>query len=203
MEEIQEKEVVETPQEEVIVDETPTTKEAVEPVEEVEEATDDTKEVEEVEEQEDELDIDESEIYREVEEEVKGDVDINPDDEKLISAVVDRKMNEFKKQTAREREVTDFLRDNPEFKKYAKAIEKQATDKRNSHLKINFIANGLAARELIKIGADRVREDAEQLKETGLNAGRSQRPKESTPTDYLSMAKEDFDKVYQSVMAKR
>lgn len=203
MEESIEKEVVETPQEEVIADETPTTKE---PVEEVQEEADDAQQGDnkEIEEQEvEEQDIDEGELYKDVEEEVSGDIDINPDDEKIISAVVEKKIQEFKKQTAREREVSDFLRDNPEYKKYARAIERVVGDKRNNHLKVEFIASGLAAKDMMKIGADRAREDQEQIKETSLNTGRSQRPKESKPVDYLSMTKDDFDKVYQSVMSKR
>ena len=132
-------------------------------------------------------------------EENKGDdeVEIDPEDEKSIGKVVDKKLkpvNDTLKEIARmkdEREVDSYIQDNPDFKKYRGSILKHISHPAYSNIPVANIAAMVASRDLMKIGAKKEREAAAKAKETQNNTTTVR--KSTGPVDWSKVSKAEFE----------
>ncbi len=89
------------------------------------------------------------------------------------------------------REVKDFLRDNPNFSKWASKIEKAALHPQMSNLEIGFIARGYAYEAAEKIGAEKSKKADDEASRSAIGGNPN---KKSSDTDYQSMSDDEFEK---------
>lgn len=93
----------------------------------------------------------------------------------------------------RRAEIREFLRDNPDFKKYGPKLEKFAFHPAYSNVPIDFVAKALAFEEAEKIGAKKGKEADLEAEKTKIG-GSPFKPSEKEFPDYEGMSKEEFEK---------
>jgi len=107
------------------------------------------------------------------------DEEVDPDDEKTIGKVVDKKLKEVNQKLEEvqrlrdEAEVTSFIQAKPEFGKYRGAMLKYLSHPAYKNIPVHTIATIVAAKDLEKIGAEKEREaqrKAADTKEKGTTA---------------------------------
>ncbi len=104
-----------------------------------------------------------------------GDEDeIDPDDEKVISKVIDRKLKPLiDKQIADEdeNEINAFVKANPEFEPYAGKVRKFAQHDSRKNIPIESIFYEVAGKDLMKIGAEKERKATKEAKDSTAGGG--------------------------------
>jgi hypothetical protein len=100
------------------------------------------------------------------------DDDVDPDDEKTIGKVVDKKLKAVSEQLKEvqhlrdEAEVTAFIQVKPEFGKYRGAMLKYLAHPSYKNIPVHSIAVIVAAKDLEKIGAEKEREAQRKAADT-------------------------------------
>ena len=104
----------------------------------------------------------------------KEDEEVAPEDEDLISKVIEKRYGgvlkdlQSKNEAAEDaKEATDFFAENPEFKPYEAKILKWWGDESRRHLPISTVAlEAVGFKTLIKLGAEKERQAADKAKQT-------------------------------------
>lgn len=169
--------------------ETPKTNE---PDEEVKEEVDET----EPENTKESLEDFEVEVRKSDEEEkIDYGENIDEDDIKTISSIVDKKTAQVKRQlqeTQDRLEVDSYISEHPEFAKYKSAIMKYIQHPVYSRIPVKNIASMVAANDLIKIGAQKERE-AQAKADSTKTAGTAVRREGGGTIDWLKVPKSEFE----------
>ena len=136
------------------------------------------------------------------------DEEIDPDDEKTIGKVVDRKIKPLAKlteeiQAVKDRQEVDALINaKPEYGKFREAILKYASHPSYKDVPIHFIAAGLAAKDLQKMGAEKEREAQKKAKETQ-GGGQPFRKPGGEQVDWSTVSKEAFEAQRAKVLGQQ
>lgn len=150
-----------------------------------------------VEEEEEEIDLEKVSIETRGKEEEKIDYgeDVDPDDIKIISRIVEKQTESVKKQLqeAQDRlEVDDFVSKNPEFNKYKPVIMKYLSHPVYSKIPVKNIAAMVASNDLLRIGARKERE-AQAKADATKNPVQPVRKPEANQVDWSRVSKNDFE----------
>lgn len=133
------------------------------------------------------------------------DDEIDPEDRKNISKVVDDKLDDFSgkldevQKVKDQQEVSDFVGDNPEFKSYKGVLLKYMAHPAYKNIPVKSIAAIVAGDDLQKLGAKKEREAAQKAKDTQ-GGGTTIRKPAGGKTDWTSVSKEAFEKKKNEVM---
>lgn len=134
------------------------------------------------------------------------DDEVDPEDEELISKVVERKFKPVLDKIAaseEEQEAKAFFEENPEFKAHETKILKWWKDPSRRHLPISTVAlEAVGYKNLIKLGAQKEREAADKAKKTA-SAGANATKTDSGKKDVWGMSKNDFAAKREEVLRKR
>jgi hypothetical protein len=104
------------------------------------------------------------------------DEEIDPDDKKKITKVVAEQFAPIIDRTQAaedEREISDFLTKNPDFKPFEKKVRRFITDESRRHLPVESIFYEVAGPHLLKMGAERKIKADEAAKHTTTGGGSS------------------------------
>lgn len=104
------------------------------------------------------------------------DDEIAPEDEALISKVVAKKFAPLLDKTIQaedDKEVGDFLKDNPDFKPFEAQARRYMAHPSRRHLPVQTIFYEVAGNKLLKIGAERQRKADTEAKNTQTGGGSS------------------------------
>jgi len=131
------------------------------------------------------------------EDEAEGDEDeeINPDDEKTITKVVDKRVDSLARELAATKdqvEVDSFIRANPEYEKYRGSMLKFIGHPAYRNIPVNNIAAIVASKDQQKIGAAKEREADKKAKDTQAG-GSNARKQEGGKVDWSTASKEDLE----------
>lgn len=121
------------------------------------------------------------------------DGDIDPDDEKTISKVVDKKISNVTQQLRQQQdqaELNAFIVENPEFSKYKTAIETYMKHPTYNNIPVANIAAIVAHKDLMKLGAQKEREAQKRANDTKNNVNNSSRADTKKGTDWGSASPE-------------
>jgi hypothetical protein len=134
---------------------------------------------------------------KEIEEEEPEDEDdeITPEDEKLISKIVDKRVGGALKEVQVIKDQTDvdaFIRAKPEYGKYREVALKYMVHPAYQNVPVSNIMAIVAQKDLEKIGAQKERDAAKKAKDTQ-NPGGSVREPGKGKTDWGKASKEDFE----------
>lgn len=143
------------------------------------------------------IDLDKLEVETRKKNDEKIDLgdDVDPDDAKVITAVVEKQMAGTKKflQDQQDRmDVDAFITEKPEFTKYKPAILKYLQHPKYAEIPIRFIAAGLASDSLLKLGAKKERE-AQAKADATKNGGSTPRTPQGGTTDWSKAPKDVFE----------
>lgn len=135
------------------------------------------------------------------------DEEVDPEDEKTIGKVVDKKLksvNENIKQIQSlkdQAEVDGYLRDNPQFSKYRGVMLKYMSHPSYQNIPAHNIAAIIAAKDLMKIGAEKEREAQKKANDT--KDGGTQMRKQSGKVDWHNAPKTDFENQRAKVLGQQ
>jgi hypothetical protein len=124
--------------------------------------------------------------------------EIDPDDEKTIGKVVERRMKpvtealEQLQKVKDEQEVDSFIRSKPEYGKYRDVMIKYVQHPAYANIPVHNIAAIVAARDLQKLGAEKEREASKKAQDTKGNAQPIHKVPGGKP-DWSKASKEDFE----------
>ena len=173
--------------------------EKVEKIEKDEDVVEEEEEKEEEKPEEEEEDIDVEKITPEVRKERKekaqseeDDDEIDPDDQKMISKVVDEKVGGVVRDLENKIEVSNFLRSKPEFVKYEQVMLKYMSHPDYANIPVHNIAAIVASKDMMKLGAAKEREAQKKVNESK-NPGNQVRKVEPDTKDWSTASKEDFE----------
>ena len=103
------------------------------------------------------------------------DSDIDEEDERTISKIVEKKLAPMSETMTRiqkledEKDIDSFLSSKPEYLPYRANILKHVAHSAYQNIPVHNIAAMLAAKDMMKIGAEKEREAQRKIKETGGN----------------------------------
>lgn len=106
----------------------------------------------------------------------EGDEDINDEDEAIVSKIVEKKIApvlEAHQEAQDAQEVTDFLTENPEFKKYEAKVKRFMKHPSRKDIPASSIFYEVAGPDLMKIGAKRAKAADAKAKNTSSGGGSS------------------------------
>ncbi len=121
--------------------------------------------------------------------------DLDPNDTKLISKVVEKRLKPLFEKTMQEedeQEIKDFLKDNPDFAKFEGKARKFMQHESRKHLPIKSIFYEIAGDDLLKIGAEREKKAQEEAKHSGTGGG-SSRETDKKEKAVWDMTPEEFE----------
>lgn len=98
----------------------------------------------------------------------------------------------------RERQTLEFARQNPEFAPYVDKVLKYWSHPTRAGLPVDSVfADAIGPKELMRLGAEQARKEAEAAQSTRIAGGAKVRELDSSVStkDILSMSSEDFNKV--------
>jgi len=134
--------------------------------------------------------------------------EIDPEDEKTISKVVEKRMkpvSEALQQLQKvkdEQEVDAFIRVKPEYAKYRDVMVKYVGHPAYAQIPVHNIAAIVASKDLQKLGAEKEREAAKKAEETK-DKGNQIRKQAGGATDWKNVPKSDFEAKRAEVMGQR
>jgi len=146
----------------------------------------------------DKIEIEERNKAKEIKEDkpTEDDPEVDPDDEKAISKVVDRKLKAVQEQLKEvqalrdEAEVTAFIQAKPEFSKYKGAMLKYLAHPTYKNIPVHNIAAIVASKELQQLGAQKEREAQKKVAETKDKGSTVRQP--VGKVDWHTASKEDY-----------
>jgi len=153
------------------------------------------------------------EVTEEPEEE-QVEVDIEPEVRRTTTVVedpddfgdpIERKLDtqgSEVSQLANKVEVSEFLVDKPEYRKYKNSILRHMEHEAYSNIPVHNIASMVSAKDMQKLGAEKERMTAKTVADTK-SSGSTTRTPEKGETDWSSMSKEEFEKHKSEVMYRR
>ena len=130
--------------------------------------------------------------------------EVDPEDEKAIGRIVEKKMEAVAKDlgaTKDQLEVDGFLRDKPEYSKYRGAMLKYMKHPAYKNIPAHNIAAMVAAKDQQSIGAKKEREAAAKAKETE-GGGVSARKPSGGKVDWSKASKEDVEAQRNKVLGR-
>jgi hypothetical protein len=163
-----------------------------------EENQEETPEEKKEEPEEPQIDVEKLEIETRGVGEVDYGEDIDPDDVKVISTVVEKQTQAIKDKL----ELDTFVNDNPQFSKYRPAIQKYMNHPKYKEIPLRFIAAGLASNELLKEGARREREAQAKADSTKTGGSPARKPA-AGQTDWTRASKDEFEEHKRKVLGQR
>lgn len=129
------------------------------------------------------------------------DDEINPEDEKIVSKVVEEKFgkelatlkahNQKAQERADQEALDTLLKNEPEYEPYRTKIEKWSKAEGYKHLPIEVVAVAACAKHLKKIGAKQEKRLAKEANDSRSGGGTT---RTNEPKDYESMSDEEFEK---------
>lgn len=138
----------------------------------------------------------------------EDDDEISPEDEKVITKVLDKKLTPIldpilKKslQAEDEAEITDFLKDNPDFRPYEAKARQWMQHPSRRNLPISSIFYEIAGPDLMKIGAKRAKDADDESKRAGAGGG-SAKGNEGGASVW-DLPKDDFSKKQEELRRSR
>lgn len=128
--------------------------------------------------------------------------EIDPDDEKRINKIVDKKYGSKLTEIENKSEVQAFINSKPEFAKYEGVILKYMSHPDYSNIPVHNIAAIVASKDLIKIGAAKEREAQKKVAETK-SPGTTVRKVDGGAKDWHTASKEDFEAQKAKVLGRQ
>lgn len=137
------------------------------------------------------------------------DDDDGEDEDERISRIVKGALKETQKsQSAKQQlaerssELKDFIKDNPDMKKFVPKLKQMATHKNWKNVPIEAIAHTVAPKTMRRILAEKSAKVTEKAKKTNLG-GATKRPEEKTPVEKKSawdLSSDQFNQVRQRAL---
>lgn len=160
----------------------------------------------ETEEEDVEIDLDkvtpETRRQRQEEKKDEEEEEIDPDDEKRINKIVDKKIGSKLTEIENKSEVQAFINSKPEFAKYEGVILKYMAHPDYANIPVHNIAAIVASKDLIKIGAAKEREAQKKVAETK-SPGTTVRKVDGGSKDWRTASKEDFEAQKAKVLGRQ
>jgi len=163
---------------------------------------------------EEEIDPDKIEVKTRVEEKEEGEKkettdeeedEIDPEDRKNIGKIVKEELEDFRgtqsevQELKDQREVDNYISNNPTFKPYKAVILKHLAHPAYRNVPVDRIAVMVAGEDLQKIGARKEREAAARARATK-DAGNTARTQSGGNDDWITASKEAFERKKNEVM---
>lgn len=123
------------------------------------------------------------------------DLELDPTEAKSIDKHLKKHLSPLEERLQRqehELEVSNFLLENPEYKKHKDTILKYVSHKAYKDVPVSFIAAGLASKDLLKMGAERERQAQVEAEKTK-NTGGSVRTDAPQARNWMTASKGDFE----------
>lgn len=147
----------------------------------------------------------EPEVRRKAEEKstpVDEDEEIDPEDQKRISKIVEKQVGSKLQEVENKMEVNAFVTSKPEFAKYQSQILKYMTHPAYANIPVHNIAAIVASKDLVKIGAAKEREAQAKVASTK-NPGTTIRKPSGGSVDWKTASKEDFEAQKARVLGRQ
>lgn len=128
--------------------------------------------------------------------------DLSPEDARAIDKRIEKAIKPFQERALASEvdgEITEFLNANPDFKPFAKKVQRFAMHPSRQNIPIKAIFYEVAGDKLIKIGADRLRNADKKARETKTGGTGTS---EKGSTSYKDMPLEDFGKELERVKTR-
>lgn len=134
-----------------------------------------------------------------------ADEEENLNEDKINELVSERlkPIYEEKAQAEDEKEISDFITENPEFEKYAGKVREFAKHPSRAQIPIKSLFYEVAGDNLMKIGAQRAQKAEDEASRGNAGGGSTRNNSESGGIDYLDMSSEDFEKKKLEVRQRR
>lgn len=132
------------------------------------------------------------------------DDDVDPNDEKIIGKLVDKRLQPFIEKQAKEEdeaEISSFIQKNPEFQPYIDRVRKFASHDSRKNIPIESIFYEVAGKDLMKIGADKAQKAIDEAKKSGSGGG-GDRGGDSGAKPVWDMTPAEFDAYKQDIRSK-
>lgn len=160
----------------------------------------------EEEDQDDEIDLDkvtpETRRQREEKKEEEEEDEIDPEDQKRISKIVDQKIGNKLTEIENKAEVQAFVAAKPEFSKYQGVILKYMSHPDYANIPVHNIAAIVASKDMMKIGAAKERAAQGKVDKTK-SPGTTVRKQEGGGKDWHTASKEDFEAQRNKVLGRQ
>lgn len=130
---------------------------------------------------------------------------IDEDDKKTINKVVDSKMKKINETIQRQKdelELSTYIGEHPEMKKYRPVIEKYMAHPAYRKIPVANIAAIVSSKDAMKLGAQKEREAAKRAAETR-DPGNNARKPGAGKQDWHKASKDDFEAKRREVMGMR
>ena len=124
-----------------------------------------------------------------------ADDDVTPEDEELVTKVIDKKYGgafEALQEKELQAELGTFVQTNPEFEPFKAKIEKWAKHPTYSGLPIEQVAHAACGQALLKIGADKARKADAEAKGAGTGGNTDRRPDGTAKKPIWDMTDAEF-----------
>lgn len=145
------------------------------------------------------------EIREKKEEKIEYGEDVDIEEAKAISNIVEKQTASVKKalqETQDRLEVDTFLQSKPEFTKYKNVILKYLQHPIYSQIPVKNIANMVAANDLMKIGAEKERQAQQKVSNTK-TSGSVVRTGQTIQADWKTMNKNDFESQKRRILGQQ
>jgi len=130
------------------------------------------------------------------------DEEIESDDERIISKVVDRRLREAGVGDVRDQvEVDSFIRDNPDYNKYRKTMLKYMSNPSYSNIPAHNIAAIVASKDQQMLGAAKERAATLKVNETK-DGGNTIRKVDGGGVDWGKVSPDDFEAQRAKVLGR-
>lgn len=129
----------------------------------------------------------------------EGEEEEEDETEKLVRSKVDETIRPIKDK----QEVDDYVRDNPQFAKYAPVILKYMQNPAYSNIPVKNIAPMVAANDLLKMGARMEREAQKKVAETKDGGQQVRKPSGGAKIDWSTASKDEFAAQKAKVLGQR
>ena len=139
------------------------------------------------------------------EEDESDDDNIDPEDQKVIGKQVEKILSPFIKQQAvaeDQKEIDDFVTQNPDFKPYAAKVAKFAQHPSRAGIPIKTLFYEVAGDDLLKIGADRAKKAGDKAKESGAGGGTNRGNAGGGTKPVSEMSQAEFEAEQNKVRSK-
>lgn len=136
----------------------------------------------------------------------EGDDDVAPEDEEVITKVVQKHLKPIVDRAAAEedkQEIDSFVAANPDFKPYADKVAKWAKHPSRAGIPIKTLFYEVAGDDLLKIGAERAKKAGDKARETGAGGGANRDGAGGGTKPVAEMTQEEFEAEQNKVRSKQ
>ena len=140
------------------------------------------------------------EVRNQPKEKKEGEED---DEEDEVAKTVRTKVDETIRPIKDKQEVDDYVRDNPQFSKYAPVILKYMQNPAYANIPVKNIAPMVAANDLMKLGAKMEREAQAKVNSTKDGGTQVRKPSGGAKVDWATASKDEFAAQKAKVLGQR